>query len=77
MEGFRNCVFLVRGYGAPGSLGSLEHVCGNAFCAICNNTHEHTTNMMVAHDRVLPSDIVAILACISVLCDVPKITTMG
>lgn len=41
-----------------------------------NNTQEHTPSMMVVHNRVSPSDIVALLASINMLSDVPEMTTM-
>ena len=68
----------MRGYCAPGSLGSLEHEYENVFCAPQQLTKpNHICCVIVVQNRVLPSDTVAILACMNVLCDVPEMTTMS
>lgn len=41
------------------------------------NTQEHTTSVMVVHNRVLPTDAVAILVYVSVLWVVPEMAPVA
>lgn len=44
---------------------------------VLNNMQEHTTCVMVVHNKVLPSDAVAILVYVSVFWIVPEMTPVA